>query len=175
MYQSRQQNVYNFKDINFVGQLFKCDGKPKLWEELKNEFNLEDQLQFVYNQIIHSIRKSWKNAFIGNSENIKNLASEGQHVIKKHQIYCLSKLSSKEIYSILTESTVSKSSSQMYNKAIFQNSNLVWENIFMLAGIVTKDSRLYVFQYKLLSNVLYLNKMLFRFGKIRRNSTSHLL
>ena len=35
--------LYNFKisrkDMNYVGQLFKCDGKPKLWEELKNEFN----------------------------------------------------------------------------------------------------------------------------------------
>ena len=36
----------------------------------------------------------------------------------------------------------------------------------MLPRIVTKDSRLRVFQYKLLSNVLYLKKMLFRFGKI---------
>ena len=36
----------------------------------------------------------------------------------------------------------------------------------MLPRIVTKDSRLQVFQYKLLSNVLYLNKMLFKFGKI---------
>ena len=33
-------------------------------------------------------------------------------------------------------------------------------------GIVKKDSRLRVFQYKLLNNVLYLKKMLFRFGKI---------
>ena len=36
----------------------------------------------------------------------------------------------------------------------------------MLPRIATKDSRLRVFQYKLLSNVLYLKKMLFRFGKI---------
>ena len=36
----------------------------------------------------------------------------------------------------------------------------------MLPRIVTKDSRLQVFQYKLLNNVLYLNKMLFKFGKI---------
>ena len=52
------------KDINYVGQLFKCDGKPKLREELKNEFNLQDQLQFIYNQIIHSIPKFWKDALI---------------------------------------------------------------------------------------------------------------
>ena len=75
-------------------------------------------------------------------------------------------MSSKEIYSILIESTDSKPSSQMYYKNIFQNSNLDWKTIYMLPRIVTKDSRLQVFQYKLLNNVLYLNKMLFRFGKI---------
>ena len=36
----------------------------------------------------------------------------------------------------------------------------------MLPRIVTKDSRLEIFQYKLLNNVLYLNKMLFKFEKI---------
>ena len=66
-----KKTLHNFKisrkDINYVGQLFKCDGKPKLWEKLKNEFNLQDQLQFTYNQIMHSIPKSWKDAFIVNS------------------------------------------------------------------------------------------------------------
>ena len=75
-------------------------------------------------------------------------------------------MSGKKIYSIIIESTDSKPSSQMYHKIIFQNSNLDWKNIYMLPRIVTKDSRLQVFQYKLLNNVLYLNKMLFRFGKI---------
>ena len=36
----------------------------------------------------------------------------------------------------------------------------------MLPRIVTKGSRRQVFQYKLLNNVLYLNKMFFKFGKI---------
>ena len=47
--------------------------KPKLWEKLKNEFNLQDQLQFLYNQIIPSILKSWKDALTANLENMKIL------------------------------------------------------------------------------------------------------
>ena len=35
------------KDINYVEQLFKCSGKPRLWEELKSEFNIQGQLQFI--------------------------------------------------------------------------------------------------------------------------------
>ena len=134
------KTLYNFKisrkDINYVGQLFKCDGKPKLWEELKNEFNLQDQLQFTYNQIIHSIPKSWKDAFIVNSENIKNLVFEGHHLIKNHQIYCLNKLSSKEIYNILIESTDSKPSTQIYYKIFFQNSNILMGKLLLTIIII---------------------------------------
>ena len=48
MHQNRQQlSICNFKmsriDINYVGQLFKFNSKPKLWEELKKEFNLQGQ------------------------------------------------------------------------------------------------------------------------------------
>ena len=50
------------KDINYVGQLFKCNGKPKPWEE----FNLQGQLQFIYYQIINAIPKSWKDSLIAN-------------------------------------------------------------------------------------------------------------
>ena len=125
-------------DINYVGQLFKCDGKPKLWEELKNQFNLQGQLQFLYNQIIHSIPKSWKDPLITNLENIKNLVFPGHH-LKNYQIYSLNKLNSKEIYNILIESGDSKPSSQFYYKNVFQNSNLDWKTIYVLPRIVTKD------------------------------------
>ena len=99
-------------------------------------------------------------------DNIKNMVFEGHHLIKNHQIYWLNKLSSKEIYSILIESSDSEPSSQLYYRNVFQNSNLDWKTIYVLPRIVTKDSIHRLFQYKLLNNVLYLNKMLFRFGKI---------
>ena len=73
------------KDKNYVGQLFKYDGKPKLWEELKDEFNLQYQLQFSFKQIIHSIPKSWKDALIANLENIKNQVFQVHHLIKYHK------------------------------------------------------------------------------------------
>ena len=75
-------------------------------------------------------------------------------------------LNSKEIYCILIKCGDSKPSSQLYYQNAFQNSNLDWKIIYVLPSIVTKDSRLRVFQYKLLNNVLQLNKMLFRFEKI---------
>ena len=41
-----------------------------------------------------------------------------------------------------------------------------WGKIYILPGIVTTDSRIPIFQYKILHNVLYRNKNLFEFDKI---------
>ena len=156
------RTIYNFKmsrkDTNYVGQLVKCNCKPK--------FNILGQLQFINNQIIHAIRKSWKDALVANFiRNVKNLVFQSHQVIKSYQIYCLNKSNSPEIYSILIDSDDSKPSSQLHCK-FFQNSNLDWEVNYVLPCIVTKVSRLREFQYKLLNKALYLNEIIFRFGKI---------
>ena len=63
------------KDINFFGHLFKLNGKPKLWEESKSEIKLQDKIQSIYNQIIHSIPKYWKDALTANSDILKTWLS----------------------------------------------------------------------------------------------------
>ena len=86
---------------------------------------------------------------MANLENVKNLVFQGHNLVKNHRIYCLNKLNRKEIFSILIESGDSKPSPQWYYNFFFQNSNLDWKTIYVLPRIVTKDSRLRVFQYKL--------------------------
>ena len=56
------------KGINYIVQLFKFNGKPKICKELNNEYNQQGKLQFIYNEIIHSIPKSWKDSLIVNSK-----------------------------------------------------------------------------------------------------------
>ena len=75
MHQSRQQKHITFKmsrkDINFFGQLFKLNSTPKLWKEWENEIKLQDKIQSIYNQIIHSIPKCWKDVLTANSDILK--------------------------------------------------------------------------------------------------------
>ena len=80
-------------------------------------------------------------------------------------MYFLNRLSSKEIYNFLIAQKEEQTASRLYYQKKFSNSNLDWKNIYLLVRIVTKDSTLRAFQFKLLNNVLYLNKMLFKFGK----------
>ena len=43
---------------------------------------------------------------------------------------------------------------------------MIWKDIYLLPRFVTVNSTLRMFQYKILNNVLYLNKQLFLFGKV---------
>ena len=58
-----------------------------------------------------------------------------------------------------------QTASRLYYQKKFSNSNLDWKKVYLQVCIITKESTLRAFQFKLLNNVLYLNKMLFKFGK----------
>ena len=55
-------------------------------------------------------------------------------------------------------------SSQIYFKNMFKTDNLPWEQIYLLPRKVTIDSYLRCFQYKIINNILFLNKKLFCFN-----------
>ena len=73
----------------------------------------------------------------------------------------LDKSSSKEIYSILISNIVNKPTSNIYfekNKTLDQN------KIYLSPRLATIDTTLSSFQYKILNNVLFLNKKIYTFG-----------
>ena len=80
-------------------------------------------------------------------------------MIKKHQIYCLEKLNSRELYNMQLILKVEKPTSQTYFQKNFQNPELEWKVIYTLPKRVTNDTNFRVFQYKLL-HIFYLNEML---------------
>ena len=58
-----------------------------------------------------------------------------------------------------------QSTSQKYFDNLFPNIKLPWTEIYLTAHKVTANSYLRCFNYKIINNVLYLNKKLFQFGK----------
>lgn len=58
------------KNINFITQLYKPDGKLKQWENVKQEFNLNDSAFYKWVQIVHAIPNTWKN--IISNESLSN-------------------------------------------------------------------------------------------------------
>ena len=75
------------------------------------------------------------------------------------------KLTAKEIYINLISMTNCKPSSQIYFDNLFQN-NLsgCWDQIYILPRKVTVYSYVRCFQYKIINNILFVNKKLYIFG-----------
>ena len=157
---------FSERNINFVGQLFKTDGAVKPWKLLQDQYGLPNKLNFKWIQLSHSLPKPWIEQVFIDSRNLINLAIHDNHLIKKHQILCLNKLDSKELYNIQLLANFLKPTSQAYFEKVFAGHVIEWDKIYILPRIVTTDSRMRIFQYKILHSVLYLNKKLFEFNKI---------
>ena len=103
--------------------------------------------------------------FLECGDNISDVIINEHHLIKKHQIYCLEKLNSRELYNLQLILNVEKPTAHTYFEKKFQNPDLEWKDIYILPRCVTINTNLRIFQYKLFHHILNLSEMLYNFGK----------
>ena len=75
----------------------------------------------------------------------------------------LDKLTSTEIYSILISRAQNKPSSNIYFENLYNDYNIGWTAIRTLSRLITNNTYMRSFQYKILKNVLFPNKKLHTF------------
>ena len=110
--------------------------------------------------------KTWKDVILRDEGNAKSLVIFEHHILRNSQIHSLNKLTSKELYLILVEANTVKPTAQDYFENLFETSQFKRKNIYFLIRNTTLDTKARMFQYKVLHNILYANKMLFKFGKV---------
>ena len=88
-------------------------------------------------------------------DNSTNLFIFDHHLIKKNNLYCLNKLGSRELYQIQISE---KPTLQLYCEWYFNKFVLDWKSIYLSPRLVTVDTKLRVFQYKILNNILFVKK-----------------
>ena len=145
-------------------KLFRPDASIKKWHELKTEHELHENSYFQWLQLISAIPEGWKFIIKETHESTTNLIIHDHHVIKGSRILTLDKLSSTEIYAILISKFQNKPSSNFYFENLFNDNDIDWATIYMLPRLATYNTYMRSFQYKLLNNVLFLNKKLHIFG-----------
>ena len=154
---------FSNKGINFLSQLFE-NGRIISWINLKDRYELKNNMFFQWAQLKHAIPPGWKKIIFDYNDINENDLCQNHHVIKGARILPLDKLSSKEIYSILISNIVNKPTSNIYFEKLFENTTLDWNKIYLSPRLATIDTTLRSFQYKILNNVLFLNKKLYTFG-----------
>ena len=70
------------------------------WKQLQKEYGLANKLKFKRIQLTPSLPKPWIEQRFIDSGNPINLAIQNHQLIKKHQVLCLNKLDSEELYNI---------------------------------------------------------------------------
>ena len=114
-------------------------------------------------RLLHEIiPKQWKRIIKTTNDSCSNIVYLSHHLVKNNRIVALEKLHSKETYSFYQNisQNMGTSTSQQYFKTFFPHWNLGWKLIYLLTRILTKNTSLRAFQYKVLNNVLYLNHKL---------------
>ena len=156
------------KRTNFVGQIFHENCKNKSRDCIKSEYNLESKLKHRWIQLTDALPKLWKDTFLNCIGNAMNLFIFDHHLIKKN-LYCLKKLGSRGLYQIQTSEKYEKPTLQLYYERYFNKFYFSWKSIYLLPCILPVDTKLRVFQYKIPNNILFVNKMLFKFRKVNHH------
>ena len=151
---------FSQNNLNFVSQLFNTNGLVKAWHLLKQEYHLKNNRYFQWLQLINSIHEKWKLTIKQSSSDAKNLIIHGHHLIKGSRILILEKFTLKKLYQILILSRTNKVTSVTYFETKFNANSLDWTKIFILPSLTTYNTYLRYFQYKILHNILLLNKKL---------------
>ena len=153
------------KGICFLHQLIDAQNRFKPWSVLQSEFDVNPVTHFQYLQLVDCIPISFKTIIYGSqSINLENLGEKG--CWHKNRFIPMDKLISKELYMILIRNRNHQPTAKASYIARFPTLNTEnWLRIYMLSRAATIDPYLRIFQYKLLNNVLYLNKKLHQFGK----------
>ena len=130
---------------------------------LRAKLGLDGNKKLYWRQVIQAIPCPWEEMFLECGNNISDLIIKEHDIIKKHQIYFLEKLNSRELYNIQLK--LEKPTAETYFKKNSQNPELEWKDIYTIPRRVTIDTNLGMFQYKLIHNIFYLNVMLYKYGK----------
>ena len=94
--------------------------KLKTLDELKQEYRFLENKRFLFMQLLHAVPKSWKDDLFKVKENIHNLIIQDHHIIRKHHMDFLNRLSSKEIYNFLIAQREEQIASRLYYLKKFQ-------------------------------------------------------
>ena len=154
---------FSEKNISYVSQLSSDSGSIKQWHEFKREDSLHESFYFQWLQLIDSIPQTWKIIIKESYENAINLIIHDHHLVKGSRVIS-TELTSTEIYAIFISRAQNKLSSNIYFENLSHDYNIDWTTIYTLPRLITNNTYMRSFQYKMLNNVLFLNKKLHSFG-----------
>ena len=101
--------------------------------------------------------KNWEFIIKKNYHNAANFITHDYHLVKGPRAKTLDKLTLTEIYSIFILKVQNKPFSNIFLENLFNDNGTDWAAIHMLPCLVTYNTYMRSFQYKIPNNFLFLN------------------
>ena len=143
---------YN-KGILKVNDLLDDFGHFMKWASAILKFDLKEQDAMLWLSILESIPSQWKREVKSHDMKIVDDLSAGPSL----------NMTVKSVYNILLRSVKTCPTSQKSIETLLNNYSINWPEVYMIPHKVTIETSLRVFQYKLLNNIIYLNKRIAKF------------
>ena len=102
----------------------KENGEIKSWNDLENEFKIEQRLYFKWMQLVNATPSNWKNNLKHSDTDSQNLTVLDHHLVKFNSLFSIEKLDSRELYCIVNSSHINKPTWQMYFEKKFDSKEL---------------------------------------------------
>ena len=144
------------KGIIYVSNLFDRKGELKNWETVSQEF-------LKWYGVLKSIPSSWKKALRSHSieESMKNEESQCE-IEANGKFIPINCVTAKLVYNLCLSHKFSPPTSKKLLSTKFNiEDQKTWSSVYLLPASTTLDTKLRMFQYKILNNILYLNQRLY--------------
>lgn len=150
----------------FVANLFSLDGNLLPWNDFCNSYGVDNKLYFTWLKIIDAVPTHWKRSIKRDIGASRIFCEFVPHLISGAKLYPMSKLTAKELNRFFMKSIFQPPTSQSTILTSMNAITLPWKKIYCLPYLTSVDSYSRMFQFKILHNILFLNKKLHRIGLV---------
>ena len=154
------------KGVNSISDLTGLEGNFPSWDSLSSQFDLTVNEFLSWYGVIQSIPAKWKIILKRNTpeqkKNIDKIRHFSSGIFINGSFMTALNLTSKIVYQQYIEKLFNVRTARLYFSRKLNVRDEHWPTIYTLASKLTIDSKMRIFQYKILNNILYLNKELYK-------------
>ena len=124
------------------------------WCLAKEKYRLQNQHFLSWSSVIETIPQKWKQQI-----------RRGEHIMPSDPLQnkVIPIMAVKEVYNKLLNKIKKPPTAQKTIEAVLYTTDINWPKVYMIPQRVTIDTTLRIFQFKILNNILYLNKKISKF------------
>ena len=146
-----------------MSNLFDRKGELKNWETVSQDFNLNPIHFLKWYGVLRSIPSSWRKALRSHNVEESMISEDSQCGIEANGKFIpINSVTAKSVYNVCISHKFSPPTSKKRLSTKFNiEDQKTWSSVYLLPASATLDTKIRMFQYKIVNNILYLNQRLY--------------